>query len=141
MSSTQVAGYGTDVWCGDSLVTGRMSRRAQTVLLALYRRSITPRGMLRGGDEESRYGLDLAGLVGAVGYPTAVLAIPGQLQNEYMKDPRVSGVRVDAAITTEPSGLQFIDLVAHVELHDEDGTFPLTLRVSAVDVEILGGVS
>jgi hypothetical protein len=127
-------GYGVDTWCGDRLVTGRMSRRSKTPLLAIHRRLITPRGTLR---DDPTYGFDVASYVGAVGYTTAIAALPSILRAEISKDDRLANVSARVVATTSAAGL--VSLVITVEgfLVDEETDFTLTLGVSDVTVEIL----
>lgn len=122
-----------------SLMPGRYARGVLVIAQALFNRTRTPRGTLRGpGPTAGTYGLDLAGFVGAVGYPTAVNAIPALLRGEFLKDDRVSSVDVAATIVTEVSGAQSITLDANVVPRDEDEDFTLTLKVDDVDVALLG---
>lgn len=134
-------GYGRDIWCTDAMATGRLARGSQVVLQALYRRLITPRGTLRGGEEELAYGFDIAEYVGAVGITTAVAALPGIVRAELLKDDRVLSVSVDASIVTDTPGLTSITLALLVTLDDELADFPLTLAVTDVDVTLIGGIS
>lgn len=136
----QPRGYGLDTWCLDRLQPGRYARGATLVAQALYRRLITPRGMLRGGDEESAYGFDIAGYVGAVGYASALQALPGLVRGELLKDDRVSEVTVSATFTNTQNALIGILLEINVTLADESLTFPLTLKVSDVSTSIVGGL-
>ncbi len=131
-------GYGADTWCGDRLVTGRMSRGVNVVILALYRRLITPRGTLRGGPEESAYGLDLAEYIGAVGYVTALAALPGLVRGELMKDDRVADIAVRTTISQSPAGLIAISLDVSGVLVDSEEDFAFTVSASEVSVELIG---
>lgn len=136
-------GFGQDTWCVDSLQPGRVARGATLVAQALYRRLITPRGTLRGGDEESAYGFDVSAYVGAVGYATALQALPGLVRGELLKDDRITpNLDVVATIVDsgEGAGLQEIRLEISAELADESGDFSLTLAVTDVDVTIFGGL-
>jgi hypothetical protein len=120
-----------------------MSRGAMNVVLALYRRTITPRGMLRGieneqgGDEESAYGVDVAGYIGEVGYPTAVAALPGILRGEFLKDDRVADVLVASTTTTNTAGEIEILLGVTGVLYEDDLEFAFTLRATDVTVALL----
>ena len=133
--------YGTEIWCDTALRTGRYSRGKQTVVLALLRRIITPRGTLRGGDEESNYGIDLAGLVGAIGYPTVLAALPALIRGELMKDDRVLSLNVNVIDARNTDGT--IELVIEIDgtLQDEDEPFALSVMVTDTSVELLGGVA
>lgn len=134
------AGFGVDIWCTDSLFTARYARGPRVVLQALYRRLITPRGMLRGGDEESAYGLDIAAYVGAVGYPTTIASIPGVVRAELLKDDRVSGIDVDVEKMEASDGTISLLLTVHVTLEDEASEYTLTLSVTDISVTLLGGI-
>lgn len=129
--------YGQDIWCAGHLVTGRLDRGPGLVARALYRRLITSRGTLRGGDEEAAYGLDLAEYVGAVGYEVALAALPGLVRAECLKDDRVADVAVTATQAIDSSGLVSITLAIDAVLVDEAETFALTLSVDDVTVSIL----
>lgn len=136
------AGYGVDVWATDSVVTGRLVSGPLLVGQALYRRFITPRGTLRSADEandseESAYGFDLAEYVGAVGYVTAVQAIPGIMRSEASKDDRVVDVDVTAALTAESDGTEAIEIVLVAALVDEGDSLTLTLSATAGGVKLL----
>ncbi len=127
-------GYGVDTWCADRLVTGRLSRRAKTPVLAIYRRLITPRGTLR---DDPTYGFDVSAYVGAVGSRTAIASLPAILKAEIEKDDRVTNV--SATVTSSTDALGLVSLVIRVKgfLVDEETDFALTLGVSDVTVEIL----
>ncbi len=132
---SSLAGYGSDTWCTDSLVTGRLVSGRTLVAQALYRRLITPRGMLA---DDDTYGLDLAGYVGAVGTTVALAALPSLVRAELLKDDRVSDVAVTSAISTERSGLVSIALEIGVVLTDESEQFSLTVGVSSAGAALLG---
>jgi hypothetical protein len=134
-------GYGSDIWCGDRLITGRLSRRSQTVALALYRRLITPRGMLRGGDEEGAYGFDLSAYIGGVGVPAALEALPGLVRGELLKDDRVADVAVTATIAHGADGLIDITLDISVVLAEEDEEFEFSVVADDTSTTLLGGVA
>jgi len=133
-------GYGLDTWCLDSLSPGRYARGATLVAQALYRRLITPRGTLRGGDEEAAYGFDVSGYCGAVGYPVALAAFPSLVRAELLEDDRVSEVTVQATQLEGEGGEISITLEIDCTLADEGETFSLTLSVTDVTTTILGGL-
>lgn len=135
-----MTGFGTDTWCLNSLSTGRLAKGSALVAQAAFRRLTTPRGTLRGGDEEDAYGFDVAGLVGDVGYDTAVAQIPGRVRAELLKDDRLTDVQVTATIIND-RGKQTITIVVVGVLADETEDFTLTLSVDEVTVDLIGGVS
>ena len=131
-------GFGVDVWCLDSISTVRLARGYALLGQACYHRLITPRGALQGGDEEAAYGIDLAGYVGEVGYPTAIGALPGVIAQELLKDDRVQDVEVNVtAAQGETSGEIVLTVEIFVLPQGADASFPLTLRVTDVTVELL----
>lgn len=132
-------GYGVETWCLDSLQPGRLARGRQVVAQALYRRLITPRGMLRGGAEEAAYGLDLAGYVGSVGASIAVAALPSLIRHELRKDDRVSDVAVSVA-AVPGGGTTSLAISIYVTLSDDSEAFQLTLEADAVTVALVGGM-
>lgn len=138
-------GYGVETWCLDTLQPGRYATGAEVVVQALYRRLITPRGTLiplddTGGDEESAYGFDVSGFVGAVGYPTAVLAFPSLVAGELLKDDRVlPTLEVAAVIVHGADGEDSINLSIAGDLADESESFAFTLLVTAVSVDLIRG--
>lgn len=123
-------GYGVESWCTDSLVTGRLVSGWLVVGQALYRRLITPRGMLQGGDEEAAYGFDVAQYVGAVGVAAAVRALPGLVEGELSKDDRVASVTVTVTSSVGDDGAATVLISCAVTLVDEGETFDLTLSVA-----------
>lgn len=134
-------GFGVDIWCLGQIRSGRLARGNAVLIQALYNRTITPRGTLRGGEEESTYGLDLAGFVGAVGATVAARALPLQLRQEWLKDDRVQDVSIAALVAVDTDGTASVDLDCSVLPVGETESFPLTLRVSETTVTLLGGIS
>jgi hypothetical protein len=132
---SSLSGYGSDIWCTDTLVTGRLATGRTLVAQALYRRLITPRGMLA---DDGTYGLDLAGYVGAVGTTVALAALPSLVRAELLKDDRVSDVSVTSAISTDRAGLVSIVLEIGAVLSDESESFALTVGVSGAGTVLLG---
>lgn len=140
-------GYGVDIWCGDSLVTGRYARGKMNAVLAMYRRLITPRGTLRGigGDEvaanedELAYGLDLSALCGEVGPETAVLIVPGQIKAELLKDDRVADVFVSATYYYNDDGTAVVLFAVSGLLQNDGDDFQFTVKVEGVTTSLLLG--
>ncbi len=127
--------YGRDISCTDSLKTGRFATGARIVAEAAYRRLVTPRGMLRGGEEEQNYGLDLTELCGTTNPRATAASLPGRIKAELQKDERVETVDVDVLVTTSGPATTF---TITVDVQTGAGPFTLKLLASAVDVELLG---
>lgn len=134
------SGYGVGMWCTDQIRSGRRATGKTIVGHALYRRLITERGSLRGGDEELAYGIDLPGYIGAVGDEVALRALPPLIRGELLKDDRVSDVAVVATTAADSSGDIVINIVIDVTLADSEETFSLTLAASETSLVLLGGV-
>lgn len=140
-------GYGSDVWCGDSLVTGRFSRGVQHVALALYRRLITSKSTLRPLDEESNedeldYGFDLAQFVGGVSPEIAVLIAPAQIQAELRKDDRVVDVVATGRYAYNTDGTADLIFDVSVTLHAGGERFDFTVKIADLTPSLLlGGAS
>lgn len=130
--------YGVDKWCADQVRTGRLARGRQVVAQALYRRLITPRGALREGGEGLAYGIDLPGLIGAVGSAQATRMLPSRVRAEFLKDDRVADVSVAAEIVIGTDGLISISLRVNVVLYEEDEEFSLTFSATDASVTMIG---
>lgn len=129
--------FGTDTWCADRLSTGRLARGKYVLAQALYRRTITQRGTLLGGEEESTYGLDVAEFIGAVDNPGALDA---QLRAEFLKDDRVADVDVRSTRTVDLDGRVSYAIESQVVPADATEPFTLTLAASEVGTQLLGVV-
>lgn len=129
--------YGVDVWCTDSMVTGRLASGADVVIQGMYRRLITRRGTLRGGESEEAYGFNVAGYVGAVGVDLALVSLPGQVRAELMKDDRIFSLGITARAVTDDAGLTTIFLDILGQLVDEEEDFEFTVSIEDVTVQLL----
>lgn len=127
--------FGKDISCTSGLRTGRFAMGARLVAEALYRRLITPRGMLRGGEDEANYGLDICGLIGSSTSASDEAALPGRIRVELMKDERVESVEV--SVVSSVSG-PTTSYTITVEAQTAEGPFMLTVAASSVTVELLG---
>ena len=128
--------YGRDVSCTTSRKTGRFSSGTRLVAEACFRRLITPRGMLRGGEDEQDYGLDITELFGSSVSRAERAAIPGRIQNELLKDPRVESVEAIVSETLLPGGA--IAWEISITGTATEGPFDLQLAVSGVTTQLLG---
>jgi len=142
-----MAGYGSDTWCLGSLRLGKVASGVDLVVQALYRRTITPRGALRGlgedgdegGDEdELAYGFDLCGYIGAVGTDTAIRSIPTQLRGEFLKDDRVSDAVITPFVSVDNGQDYSLELSVDAVLADSGEAFAFSLGVSETAVTLLG---
>ncbi len=126
---------GRDITCTKSLGSGRFASGVRLVAEACYRRLTTPRGLLRGGEEEANYGLDLTSLCGSTNPKAIAASLPGRIDSELRKDERVESVEVDVLQTTAGGLVSFAITISVVT---GAGPFTLQLLASSVTVELLG---
>lgn len=126
---------GRDTSCTTSLRTGRFSTGARLLAEADYRRLTTPRGTLRGGEEEKNYGLDLTEKIGSVATKSDAAALGGQIRSELMKDDRHDEVTVTVVRSVSGPAESW---EVTIEGKSGAGPFSLVLLASAVTVELLG---
>lgn len=125
------AEIGTDLSCTWDLdprcavVTGR-----RLLAEAVFRRLITPRGMLI---DDPEYGTDITNMINDDMTPTEIEALRAAIVHECGKDERVESATV--AIAAPPSGTGRYTIT--ITLEDADGPFDLTLSVNDVTVEML----
>lgn len=126
--------FGKDTSCTNGLRTGQYSSGLRLRGEALYRRFRTPRGSLRGGEEEQNYGLDLLELIGSVSTANDIAALQGKIQAEALKDPTIQTVAVSVLSNTDgPSTTYTINISADTD----QGPFDLVISASAASVELL----
>lgn len=126
--------YGRDVYCLDSLRTGRWATGVRVVAQRCYHRLITRRGQLRGGEDEADFGYDVAGLVGHTN--KSIAAIQGEIRNELRKDPQVLDAAVTVTRTVAANGSAAYAI--EVDCTTDAGPFSLVLAVSDVTVQLVG---
>lgn len=127
--------FGRDLSCTTSLRTGRFVSGPRLVAEAAYRRLTTPRGMLRGGEEEANYGLDLTELVGSATGKEDAASLEGRIRNELVKDERIETVDVTVIASTKGPATSF---AITVQAATADGPFTLRIQASELTVELLG---
>ncbi len=126
--------FGRDTSCTTELRTGRFARGARLVAEAAFRRLTTPRGMLRGGEVEAEYGLDLLGLVGSVTTKGDAAALGGRIESELRKDERIVSVVATVVEVVEGPATSW-DI--SVEAETSAGPFALKIGVDELSVELL----
>lgn len=132
---TMATTFGKDISCGASLKSGRFVSGVRLVAEAAYRRLTTPRGTLRGGEEEANYGFDLTEVIGAVTTRGAIAALSGRIRNELLKDERIDDVKVTIVDRTFGVAFEYEILVAGTT---SEGPFALQLSATDVTVELIG---
>ncbi len=122
---------GMYAWVTTRFVTGPM-----LVAEACYRRLTTPRGMLRGGEDEANYGLDLTELVGGTNPKAVSASLQGRIASELRKDERVESVEVDVFVETAPNSM--VSYTITIDVVTGAGPFTLQILASTVTVALLG---
>lgn len=125
--------YGSDVWCDASVKTGRYADDLRLAAQNVVHRLTTPKGALRGGEEEQDYGLDLPGMIGSAQTEADAAALPGRISVELSKDPRV--LTTTTTVTSTSDGVATSWTVA-ITVTTERGSF--RLAASEVTVELVG---
>lgn len=133
---TAAEDFGLDMSCTDEVRTTRLVNGTRLVAEACYRRLITPRGSLIGGEEEANYGLDLSSMVGSTDVDTVAASLPGRIALELQKDDRVADVKTEVVVTKEGPRATF-GISVRVTTTEADA-FTLTLAVTEVSVSLLG---
>lgn len=126
---------GRDTSCTTDLRTGRTVTGARLIAEAAFRRLSTPRGMLRGGEDEANYGFDLTTKIGSTTSNSDLRSLPSQIKGEVRKDERIEDVQV---VVTKQSLGPGVYLVIDITIATADGPFALKLGVSEVTVALLG---
>lgn len=125
--------FGQDMLVDTSIRSGRWARELAVVAQNAVHRLTTPRGALRGGEDEQSFGMDLPGRIGSLTGAREAAALPGQIRNELTKDRRID--RVDAIVTESTDGVG-VSWTVEITCYTAEGSF--TLAASAVTVEFVG---
>lgn len=129
--------YGLDTWCDSSLKTGLIATGLRLVAQNAAHRLETPRGMLRGGEEEAEYGFDLVGKLGSLTSESEAAALPAQIRNELSKDKRI--LEVSARVTSTSIGAGAVEWSVAIDCTTAEGTFSLSVDKVTVQIVGLGG--
>lgn len=125
-------GFGRELSCTTTLRTGVYVSGARLVGEAAFRRLTTPRGMLRGGEDEANYGMDLTSFIGAS--PRGISTLEGRIRNELLKDERIDKVTARVAKTLDgPATILRIEIDAETR----DGPFTLVVQVDEISAQLL----
>jgi len=127
--------FGRDISVTDLLRTGRFATGTQLVGEACYRRLTTPRGMLRGGEDEANYGIDLTELIGESRPSVIAASLPGRIKNELLKDERIQTCEVELTVSTSGPSTSFVIVI---EVTTAAGPFALQILATDVTTELLG---
>ena len=132
---TMATNYGRDISVTTELRTGRFAKGLRIVAEAAFRRLTTPRGMLRGGEDEADYGLDLSECIGSAATKATAASLPGRIKSELLKDERIVDVAVDIVVAVDGPSTSY---TITIEAEATEGPFTLQILASEVTVELLG---
>lgn len=130
-----MSNFGRDTSCTTSLRTGRFATGPRLVAEAAYRRLTTPRGTLRGGEEEANFGIDLMERIGSVSAKSDAASLPGEIKSELKKDERIDTMTVTVLQTKDGPDVSF-DIT--IDAQTAEGPFTLQVAASALSIELLG---
>jgi hypothetical protein len=91
--------------------------------------------MLRGGEDEANFGLDLTKMIGAVGGAAGAESWKGRIRNECRKDPRVLDAQVSIVRVVDGPAESW---TITVDCTTAAGPFELVIGVSEVTTKLLG---
>lgn len=134
MGTVITVDFGRDTSCRDAVRTTRFSSGLTLVAERCYHRLITPRGQLRGGEDEANFGIDLPGMLGRADDPAFRASLPGKIRNELLKDECVTDAR--AKVTRAQDGTA-VTYTIEVECDTGEGPFEFVLAVADVTPELL----
>lgn len=125
--------YGHDLACTSDLTANMAEVDGLTTLVqALYRRLITPRGGLI---DDPNYGFDCASLLDEGVTQRTLALLAAQIDAELVKDERVGSSKTTGQFTPGPGNAG--RYVASTLVTTATGPFRLVLSISNVSVEIL----
>jgi hypothetical protein len=127
--------FGLDTSCTDELRTGTYAKGLRIVAEACYRRLITRRGTLMGGEEEAEFGLRVGDYLGSVTSTGEIAKVQGLIKQELLKDQRIDSVSV--TVTEVEAGPERTWTI-EVEAITGQGPFDLVLSVDDVTTKIVG---
>ena len=130
--------YGRDIFADDSLESGRFASELVLVAQNCKHRLITVRGTLIGGEEEADYGLGIEAKLGNTTTAQEAAALPGQIDNELKKDPRV--LSTSSAVSSVQNGPE-VEWTVNTTVMTEAGNFTLAISELTIDIVGLGGTA
>jgi hypothetical protein len=135
-------GFGTTLYCYGprGLQPTRAVKGRAALAASIWRRLSTPRGTLQGGKEELAFGYDLRRLLGASASNANPARLATIVESEVAKDERVAAVAATVTDVRRADASVSVQLRVDVVPADESGQFALTLDVSEVSVNLIGGL-
>lgn len=135
-------GFGRTVYCygPGGLQPGRALTGRAALAASIWRRLTTPRGSLQGGQEELAFGYDIRRLLGAPASNANPARLATIVESEIAKDERVAAVAATVTAVRRAGTSVVVSLRIEIVPADETETFALTLDVSDVSVDLIGGL-
>lgn len=135
-------GFGRTVYCygPNGLQPGRSLTGRAALAASIWRRLTTPRGTLQGGQEELAYGYDIRRLLGAPSSNANPARLATIVESEVAKDERVAAVAATVTAVRRTDTSVVVSLRLDIVPADETETFALTLDVSDLSVDLIGGL-
>ena len=137
-----ITGFGRSVYCygPNGLQPGRNLTGRAALAASIWRRLTTPRGTLQGGQEELAFGYDLRRLLGAPSSNANPARLATIVESEVAKDERVAAVAATVTSTRSADARVVVSIRVEIVPADDSGVFALTLDVSDVSVDLIGGL-
>lgn len=129
---------GLDTYCLDELRTGRLVSGALLVGQNVYHFVTTPQGTLRGGEEEDRFGYDLAAKIGSATSDAHANSVAAELRARLLQhDERIDQQSLTVTIVSSRVGPE-VSWRVTIKGETAQGPFRLVLGIEGVTVELLG---
>lgn len=135
-------GFGRTVYCygPGGLQPGRDLTGRAALAASIWRRLTTSRGSLQGGKEELAFGYDIRRLLGAPSANANPARLATIVESEVAKDERVAAVAAAVTSTRRADARVTVTLRVDIVPANETETFALTLDVSDLSVDLIGGL-
>ena len=121
--------YGLDVWCIDSLRTGKRATGVRLVAQRLYHALTTPRGSLPGDEHHRNWGDDLSELCGEPGGKATEAKIRAKVSRAAGLDETIRSVSTTIVSTQDAAG----DWTHAVTVEAVTGDGPFQLVIPSID--------
>lgn len=128
--------FGVDMSATTEIRPGTIVTGPRLVAEALFRRYTTPRGDLRGGEDEANYGEDLTEIIGSVDPKNRGATLSARCRNEALKDDRIDAAALEIEVL-ETTANGEVSFQIRIDAGTAAGPFSLTMSVSLVTVELV----
>lgn len=125
----------TDTYCIDALKTGRYASGTTLTAQRLYHALTTPRGALRGGEDEGSFGEDLSSIIGN-NSNDAARQIKAKVARAASKDEDILSISTNVISTIESNGST--SFIVTISAESSTGPFEFVLAISDVTIALIG---